>query len=220
MRMMTYAVVVVLGLAVIAQVCSQQAAGPSTPVAAATCDTLGKYAADTLNVCWYHQCLIDAGTGDLVWVPRRCGWGTIMSHNFVEGFTNICTINLSATALHTANTCVRTGAAVETPPACSSTTLCDNGGTPTFEGDICWCLCPADFQGDFDCSRPTLPVHGLPPGSDICVNGAPLDDWCSNAGGCLNGGTCFNQCDSFWCDCGEVNALSADHIGKRCETAP
>ena len=51
------------------------------------------------------------------------------------------------------------------------------------------------------------------------VNGEPGDDWCTLAGGCVNGGTCYNQCDTFWCDCGAVNALSADHIGKRCETA-
>ena len=51
------------------------------------------------------------------------------------------------------------------------------------------------------------------------VNGEPGDDWCTLAGGCVNGGTCYNQCDTFWCDCGEVNTLSADHIGKRCETA-
>ena len=49
------------------------------------------------------------------------------------------------------------------------------------------------------------------------INGAPEQNWCDMAGGCLNGGTCFNQCQDFWCDCGEVSALSVDHIGKRCE---
>ena len=52
----------------------------------------------------------------------------------------------------------------------------------------------------------------------IGVDGMPMENWCEMAGGCLNGGTCYNQCDTFWCDCGELAALSTDHVGKRCET--
>ena len=50
------------------------------------------------------------------------------------------------------------------------------------------------------------------------VDGAPMENWCEMVGGCINGGTCYNQCDTFWCDCGELAALSTDHVGKRCET--
>ena len=35
----------------------------------------------------------------------------------------------------------------------------------------------------------------------------------------MNGGSCYNQCDTFWCDCGEDAAMSVDHFGKRCELA-
>ena len=55
--------------------------------------------------------------------------------------------------------------------------------------------------------------------SSTGVGGEPGDDWCYLAGGCLNGGTCYNQCDTFLCDCGEDAAMSADHFGKRCEIA-
>ena len=60
----------------------------------ATCDVEGKKAADAHNVCWYHQCVINSGSGYLDWIPRRCAWGTIMSDLYVEGLTNPCTINL------------------------------------------------------------------------------------------------------------------------------
>ena len=60
----------------------------------AACDVEGKYAADSHNVCWYHQCVINAGTGGLTWIPRRCAWGTVMSNKYVEGLTNPCTVNL------------------------------------------------------------------------------------------------------------------------------
>ena len=49
------------------------------------------------------------------------------------------------------------------------------------------------------------------------IGGEPQADWCEMVGGCLNGGSCYNQCDTFWCDCGEDAAMSVDHFGKRCE---
>ena len=51
------------------------------------------------------------------------------------------------------------------------------------------------------------------------IGGEPQADWCEMVGGCLNGGSCYNQCDTFWCDCGEDAAMSVDHFGKRCELA-
>ena len=59
----------------------------------ATCDVEGKYAADSHNVCWYHQCVVK--DGNLDWIPRRCAWGTIMSSKFEQGATNPCTVNLN-----------------------------------------------------------------------------------------------------------------------------
>jgi len=50
------------------------------------------------------------------------------------------------------------------------------------------------------------------------VDGNPLDDWCSMAGGCVNGGTCFNQCTDFWCRCPDHE--NNDYWGKRCENIP
>ena len=50
------------------------------------------------------------------------------------------------------------------------------------------------------------------------IGGEPQADWCELAGGCLNNGVCFNQCDTFWCDCDDMLAMSQDIVGKRCET--
>ena len=66
------------------------------------------------------------------------------------------------------NTCKRTDPAMEMEPDCFSTTVCQNGGTAVYESNICWCECTDDWQGDFDCSKPTMAVGDLPPGSDIC----------------------------------------------------
>ena len=37
---------------------------------------------------------------------------------------------------------------------------CKNGGTLQENPVIrtCWCICPPDFQGDFDCGRPTFDI--------------------------------------------------------------
>lgn len=64
--------------------------------------------------------------------------------------------------------CIRTQESVDGPPDCFSDLVCENGGTATFEADKCWCICPDSWQGDFDCSKPTRDVYGLPAGSDIC----------------------------------------------------
>jgi len=46
-----------------------------------------------------------------------------------------------------------------------------------------------------------------------------MADFCRQpGGGCLNGGECYNQCDSFWCKC--PNPKENDYYGKRCEYKP
>ena len=72
------------------------------------------------------------------------------------------------TDAYNVNTCKRTDPAMEMEPDCFSTTVCQNGGTAVYESNICWCECTDDWQGDFDCSKPTMAVGDLPPGSDIC----------------------------------------------------
>ena len=47
------------------------------------------------------------------------------------------------------------------------------------------------------------------------VDGESLADFCAEVGGCLNGGTCYNRCDTFWCDCHGYSAGAG--TGKRCE---
>ena len=64
-------------------------------------------------------------------------------------------------------------------------------------------------------SYPTLTIDSLC--FTLGIGGEPQADWCEMVGGCLNGGSCYNQCDTFWCDCGEDAAMSVDHFGKRCE---
>jgi len=64
--------------------------------------------------------------------------------------------------------CMRTRPSVDGAPDCFADLVCENGGTKTFESDKCWCLCPATWQGDFDCSKPTRDVTDYEPGSDIC----------------------------------------------------
>ena len=72
------------------------------------------------------------------------------------------------TDAYNVNTCKRTDPAMDMEPDCFSTTVCQNGGTAVYESNICWCECTVDWQGDFDCSKPTMAVGDLPPGSDIC----------------------------------------------------
>lgn len=45
--------------------------------------------------------------------------------------------------------------------------------------------------------------------------GAPDDRYCDLAGGCENGGECYDQCRGFWCDCPKDDQY--DYYGKRCE---
>merc|ERR1712038_581692 len=137
-----------------------------------------------------------------------------MSNKYVEGLTNPCTVNLKDADVWGFNQCKRTETAMEMVPDCFADTHCENGGTAVYETDVCWCECPEDWQGDSDCSKPTVPYKNLPEGSDICIGGEPQADWCEMVGGCLNGGSCYNQCDTFWCDCGEDAAMSVDHFGK------
>jgi len=42
-----------------------------------------------------------------------------------------------------------------------------------------------------------------------------MKDWCALEG-CINGGHCYNQCDTYWCDCQEHEKYN--YLGKRCET--
>ena len=66
------------------------------------------------------------------------------------------------------NQCKRTEAAMDMVPDCFANTHCENGGTAVYETNVCWCECPEDWQGDSDCSKPTMPYKNLPEGSDIC----------------------------------------------------
>ena len=72
------------------------------------------------------------------------------------------------------NTCKRTQPAATGIPDCFDNTHCENGGTPIFESNICWCECPVDWQGDSDCSKPTMPYKNLPEGSEICKYEIPF----------------------------------------------
>jgi len=204
-------------LAIVASGYSLGGGGPSNPLIGNACTQEGMMAADDNNMCWFYKCVHNAN-GGLQWLPRRCAWMSKVSDFFTTGMYNPCTINLGVGSyLSSSNPCRRQNPAMVGPPSCASNTQCFNGGTAVFEANICWCVCPETWQGNFDCSLPTMKSNGLPPQSNICINGAPEQNWCDMAGGCLNGGTCFNQCQDFWCDCGEVSALSVDHIGKRCE---
>ena len=67
--------------------------------------------------------------------------------------------------------CTRTQPSVVVPPPCwqnGTHPVCYNGGNATYEGNICWCICPPEWQGDSDCSLPTANVTNLPAGSSIC----------------------------------------------------
>ncbi|KAF6024216.1 hypothetical protein EB796_017468 [Bugula neritina] len=46
-----------------------------------------------------------------------------------------------------------------------------------------------------------------------------MQDWCKldYEGGCKNNGICYNQCDTFWCDC--PRPKDYDYYGKRLHTA-
>jgi len=195
--------------------------GPTNALNGAVCTREGEFAADTSNMCWYHQCVQNAARA-LQWIPRRCGWMTAVDENYVQALTNPCTVNLNSATAATGNPCERKSAPVADDEASCHPVTCLNGGTAVWEGDLCWCECAPSWRGNHDCSLPTGPTNTAPPGGDICVDGIAQQDWCAAAGYCLNGGTCHNQCSSFWCDCGEVSAMTADHIGKRCEifTAP
>jgi len=204
--------------AIVAVVFSQQ--GPSTPVngfTARDCQAENQFFADGQSLCWYHRCLNSEFDNGFVLMPEACAGGSIVSEYFVTGVYNPCTVNL-----HTdfGYECRRTSVPVDTAPPCvlADAGRCQNGGTLTYEAQQCWCLCPFAWQGNWDCSLPTGDPNAVTIGGNICVNGTPERDWCLMAGGCLNGGTCFNQCDSFWCDC--PNRQNQDQYGKRCEHKP
>ncbi|XP_067942500.1 uncharacterized protein [Watersipora subatra] len=195
-------------------------ARPGNPVRPAS-DCLGEgyKFADDRSVCWYHQCLVDEA-GYSYTIPRRCALGSRVDDSFVEGERNPCTINWDTNIGYE---CERANQPAEIPPPCASdgSLYCYNGGILTYEADRCWCLCDFDWEGDFDCSKPTgfydvLAAHGSG-SNNICVDGEPDDDYCVRYGGCLNGGVCYNQCRGFWCDCPKDEYYS--YYGKRCETS-
>jgi len=41
------------------------------------------------------------------------------------------------------------------------------------------------------------------------VDGKPDDDHCYEAGGCLHGGKCHNQCQGYWCECPDREEISS-----------
>lgn len=58
----------------------------------ATCDAEGKFAVDESNMCWYHECVLNAA--GLQWLPRRCAWMSKVSSNYVQGVSNPCTVRI------------------------------------------------------------------------------------------------------------------------------
>ena len=62
-------------------------------VAAASCSAEGTFASDSGNMCWYHECILNAA-GGLEWLPRRCAWMSRVSSNFVSGESNPCTVRI------------------------------------------------------------------------------------------------------------------------------
>lgn len=191
---------------------------------------------DAHNMCWFHECV--QGEYGLHPMPVRCALGSKISYNFIAGAFNPCTFNFDdvigknqtpsfncsfegevtdeSIVAHTGYNCTRAQKSVDGPPPCHDDTQCENGGTPTYEADRCWCLCTSEWTSD-KCELPVQDVAYMKPGSDICVDGAPLEDWCASSP-CLNGGECYNQCNTFWCDC--PDHFNNDYYGKRCELPP
>ncbi|XP_067942391.1 uncharacterized protein [Watersipora subatra] len=207
----------VLALAAGITVCSA-IIGPRNPDPRARCDEEGNKAVDTDNMCWYHECILDDDEG-LRFLPRRCALGSKVGYNFVEGHHNPCTINFDSEYGYS---CTREAVSIDGPPPCWNANVrpvCFNGGEPRYEAEKCWCDCPPTWLGHNDCSLPTRDVTDLPAGSNICVDGLPQEDYCSLPGNqCLNGGDCYNQCDTFWCDCKDHE--NNYYYGKRCEPGP
>lgn len=103
---------------------------------------------------------------DLIWLFRLTVFcleieNTNADFLFRTSWYSLCCLTV------TGNPCERKMAAVAGPPSCHPTT-CQNGGTPVYESNLCWCECPPSWQGDHDCSRPTMNPSGLPPSSNIC----------------------------------------------------
>jgi len=202
--------------ALVATVLCRGSGGPTAPLNGLTaydCPQEGAIFADEHNMCWYHLC-VKGADGHLSTIPRSCAGGSRVSYFYTVGISNPCTVNFN---MDYGWSCKRTQASHDVAPACTSdgSVVCYNGGTLTYENGVCWCLCPADWQGDWDCSKPTGYYHGAKPNSNICPYGNPEADYCALVGGCLNGGVCFNQCDGFWCSC--ANRETIDQVGKRCE---
>jgi len=205
--------------AVIAVTLGQQ--GPSSAVngySAFDCRTGSEFFADSQSLCWFWQC----NPTDTPFVyglqPKACAGGTLISPNFAAGEHNPCTVNLNSDYGYE---CSRpAGTPVDRIPDCATdgSVVCYNGGTLTHEADTCWCLCPSDWLGDYDCSKRTGDPNAVIRGGNICENGVPQRDWCALSGGCQNNGICYNQCDDFWCEC--PNRETFDQYGKRCEYKP
>merc|ERR1712121_10039 len=195
--------------------------GPGVPANGATgfdCQTGHELFADSQSLCWYWQCVAEDTPFVYRLTPKACAGGTLMSPYFVSGEHNPCTVNLNSQYGYE---CARPpGTPVEKIPDCVSADAgkCQNGGTLTYEADTCWCLCPPDWQGDYDCSKRTGDPNAIVRGGNICKNGVPLRDWCAISGGFQNSGICYNQCDDFWCEC--PNREIFDQYGKRCERKP
>jgi len=191
--------------------------GPSFPVrgyTAVDCVQENQMFADTDNMCWFHRC-VRLESGQFRLSPQACAGGSYVSDNYLSGIYNPCTNNF---LVPFGWECERRGVANDNAPACASdgSVTCYNGGTLTYEADYCWCLCPSNWLGENDCSKPTGDLNPPNYGGNVCVFGQPKQDWCSIYGGCLNGGTCYNQCDDYWCDC--PNRSTLGQTGKRCET--
>lgn len=159
------------------------------------------FIADEYNICWFHQCKPVGGL-----VAKRCALGTHLPPNYVAQAYNPC---ISSFDIQGVYDCTRDLAASSSSvPGCYadffSGSYCKNGGTPQYQGNICWCDCPLAYQGAPDCSqrlRSTPPPTNRTVGP--CADGAPLEAWCAKAGAaaCLNGGTCRDQCTGYVCDC-------------------
>lgn len=53
--------------------------------------------------------------------------------------------------------CDRVEQAFDAPPQCAvdGSVTCYNGGILAYEADNCWCVCDPEWEGEFDCSKPT-----------------------------------------------------------------
>jgi hypothetical protein len=170
------------------------------------------FIADKSNLCWFWQCKANK-EGIFSLIPRRCALGSKMPSSYISGKDNPCQINFNKEIDFD---CTRTEdpTALDFEPACFAELDCKNNGTAVYSDNICWCDCPAEWQGASDCSEETELVYmdlGDVGGIDEenCFYDNPP---CDQVDGCENGGVCHNQCKDFWCECPTPFTR-----GKRCE---